>query len=46
MWRLLLILLQARKELNKKIKSMINNLPDKFEDLTGENLDVEGNKDK
>ena len=36
----------GKSELNKKIKSIINNLPDKFEDLTGEKLDDEGNKDK
>ena len=33
-------------ELNKKIKSVIDNLPDTFEDLTGEKSDDEEEKDK
>ena len=33
-------------ELNKKIKSVIDNLPDTFEDMTGEKSDDEGEKDK
>ena len=36
----------GKAELNKKVKSVIDNLPDKFEDLTGDNLDDDGNKGK
>ena len=32
-------------EQNMKIKSIIDSLPDKFEDLTGDNLDDDDNKD-
>ena len=36
----------GKADLNKKIKSVINNLPDTFKDLTGDNSDDEGGKDK
>ena len=33
-------------ELNKKIKSVIDNLPEKFEDLTGDKSEVDADNDK